>query len=132
MDNTCIEQSLVRYRQLADMGGDIERALQARDAGALTSLCRDMNTLQEEVKANDAALLDLLQRQQDLREHEQMHELVTLMRHIQERNQRLMPQIRSIMAVQRNELQKLRQGTKVLQGYRPAPSQTGRRISSAN
>jgi hypothetical protein len=132
MDSTCIEESLVRYQQLAQLSNDIEQAFQIRDANALTSLCHDMNTLQEETKAGDTVLFDQLRRQPALKESPQMRELIALMQHIQERNKRLTPQIRSVMAVQRDELQKLRQGNRVLQGYRPAPNQTGRRISSAN
>jgi hypothetical protein len=53
------------------------------------------------------------------------------MHRIQERNQRLLPQIKSILAVQRNELHTLKKGSFMLQGYRPGSVQTGRRISSS-
>lgn len=60
MDNALIEQSLTQYRRIAEMYGQIEQALQNRQMDTLASLCADMNILQEEIKGNDAAMLDLL------------------------------------------------------------------------
>ena len=66
-----------------------------------------------------------------LKECAEMTELLAIMQRIEARNQQMMPHIRSIMAVQRNELHTLQRGNSVLQGYRPGSKQTGRRISSS-
>lgn len=132
MKNEIIAQSLAQYRQIARLNGDIEQTLQDRDIDTLVMLCETMNDLQEEVKVNDSAVLALLRQQRELHESAQVQELLTLMQEIQERNQRLVPQISGIMAVQRNELQKLNSGNTLLQGYKSAPPQTGKRISSAS
>lgn len=132
MKNSIIEQSITQYQQIDRLSADIEQAIRERNAYALNSIYTQMNTLQEEVKTNDGAILDLLRYRQDLKESIQMKELLDLMQQIKERNQRLMPQLIGIIAVQRNELQILRKGNSLLQGYRSIPHQTGRRISSAN
>jgi len=132
MENTRIEQSLRQYRQIGRLSEDIETTLQERNVDLLSSLYRTMSKLQEEVKADDSAILDLLRLRPDLHNSVHMHELLTLMQQIQERIQRLMPQINDIMAVHRNELQKLKKGNTLLQGYCTSPDQTGRRISSTN
>ena len=131
MENEIIAHSIAQYRQIARLGDDIEQALQSRGIDALSMLCESMNALQEEVKINDRKVLDQLQNRPDLQENEQVQELLALMQKIQRRNQRLAPQLNGIMAVQRNELQKLNKGNTLLQGYSPSPHQTGKRISSA-
>ena len=91
-----------------------------------------MDELQHEAKENDAAILDLLRNRPEIRRSPPTQELMTLMRSIQERNLRIAAQLKGIMAVQRNDLQKMKKGNTVLQGYRPVADYTGRRISISN
>lgn len=132
MENEIIAQSIVQYRQISYLSDAIEQALQSRNIDALVLLCETMNELQEKVKAYDSQVLDLLQSRRDQKMRTQVQELLDLMQQIQERNQQLAPQISGIMAVQRNELQKLNNGNTILQGYGPSHHQTGKRISSAS
>jgi len=132
MENILIKQSLAQYQLINELIADIELALQKRNTEALSNLCKSMNALQEEVKINDNAILALLRQPHDLKENEQMKELLVLMQLIQERNQRLMLRLSGIMLIQRNELQKLNKGSTFLRGYRPSLQQTGMRISSTN
>lgn len=127
-----IEQSLTRYRELVRLSADIEQAIADRNTGPIPALCEAMNARQEEAKALDGAVLARVRERRDSRETENLRELLALMREIQERNHRLLSQVNGIMAVQRHELQKLRNGNTLLQGYQTAAPQTGRRISSSN
>jgi hypothetical protein len=132
MDQQLLQRSVDRYQQIARMQTEIEQALQARNNDRMVALATDMTVLQEEAKADDAALLDCLRRQPDVEADDTVRSLLALMEDIRTRNQRLTSQLQGIMAVQRNELQKLKQGNTVLQGYRPVNDQTGKRISVSN
>jgi hypothetical protein len=113
------------------VSAEIEQAVQKRTLEALPALCAHMDQLQEEVKNCIGEVLDLLRRQKDLKGCAEMETLLVLMQRIEARNRQMMPQVQSIMAVQRNELRTLQRGNTVLQGYRPGFIQTGRRISSS-
>jgi len=126
-----IEQAAAQYRQLDQVGVEVEQAVQNNELAALPELCARLNTLQEQARALDADLLELVRRQPELRELAVTGEWLRLMHGIGERNRRLMPRLKSIVAVQRNELHTLRKGNSMLQGYKPGIAQTGRRISSS-
>ncbi len=126
-----IGQALDHYRVIDRLSVEIEQAVQNRSVDALPALCTHLDLLQEEAKTCDGKVLDLLRRRRDLKECAEMTELLAIMQRIEARNQQMMPHIRSIMAVQRNELHTLQMGNFVLQGYRPGSQQTGRRISSS-
>lgn len=127
-----INQALARYHEIERLSREIERALQTEDIHVLSSLYQTMNTLQEEVKESDREMIEQRQSRADLRDTGQLEELLHLMRAIAERNQRLLPRISSIMAVQRDEMRKLSTGNTLLKGYRTVPLQSGGRISSSN
>ena len=126
-----IEQAVAHYRLINQFGLEIEQALQKNDLAALPALCAHLNEAQAEAKTRDSDLLSLLRDHAELREGAATKEWLQLMQRIRERNQRLVPHLNSIMAVQRNELHTLKKGASVLQGYRPGSVQTGRRISSS-
>ena len=132
MNNEIIAQSLAQYQQIARLSVAIEQAFQERNGEALLSLCETMHSLQEAIKPNDDLVVALLRQRPQLKESPQLKGLLTLMQEIQDRNRQLAPQISGIMAVQRNDLQKLNKGNALLQGYKSAPPQTGKRISSAS
>lgn len=126
-----IEQAVIQYRFINRLSMEIEEAIQKNNLETLTALFAQLNQEQEEAKPRDSTLLDMLQDQKELREHAETKEWLMLMRCIHERNQRLLPHINSILAVQRNELRTLNKGAAVLQGYHSGSVQTGRRISSS-
>ena len=132
MEQTLIQQSLEQYRRIAGVHDDIEQAVQTRNCEAIAELSATLDELQHEAKENDAAILDLLRNRPEIRRSPPTQELMTLMRSIQERNLRIAAQLKGIMAVQRNDLQKMKKGNTVLQGYRPVADYTGRRISISN
>jgi paraquat-inducible protein B len=132
MEQTLIQQSLEQYRKIAGVHDDIEQAVQTRNCEAIAELSATLDELQHEAKENDAAILDLLRNRPEIRRSPPTQELMTLMRSIQERNLRIAAQLKGIMAVQRNDLQKMKKGNTVLQGYRPVADYTGRRISISN
>ena len=76
-------------------------------------------------------LADILQQDNALSQSPRLKELHCLMSRIRERNERLTPQLTGIMAVQRDELNKMRQGSTMLQGYAAPAQQTGKHLSSA-
>lgn len=132
MEHILIQQSLDQYKLLAECNENIEKAIQSRDNESVFSLCAILNELQEGVKENDNAILALIRKHQELKKSAQMQELLALMQKIQEWNRRMASHLKGIMAVQRNEMQKLKKGNTVLQGYLPKIDQTGRRISVCN
>ena len=132
MEHILIQQSLDQYKIIAECNEKIEKAIQSRDNESVFSLCAILNELQEGVKENDNAILALIRKHQELKKSAQMQELLALMQKIQKWNRRMASHIKGIMAVQRNEMQKLKKGNTVLQGYLPKIDQTGRRISVSN
>ena len=131
MNDEILNRTVGRYRQLAQLNSEMEGAVHAGDFERVTLLCRLMDDLQAAVQADDGAVLNLLRQRGDGHDG-RILELLALMQDIQERSQRLLPHLNAIMAVQRSELQKLRQGGVLLQGYKQPVVRAGGRISSTN
>ena len=126
-----LQQSVARYRQINQLSLEIEQAVLHNRLDDITELYTRMGQAQEQAKNDDANLSDLLRNQPELGEHHAVREWLSLMEMIHARNQHLLPRINSILALHRSELQTLRRGSSVLQGYRPAAVHTGRRLSSS-
>lgn len=126
---TLIEQTVNRYRDINRLGTDIELVVRERDFEVLPGLCARLEQMQAEAKNDDATVLTELTRRECQIERADLEELLALMRCIDTRNRHLIPRIRSIMAVQRDELHTLRKGAILLQGYNTAHPQSGSRIA---
>ena len=131
MGTALLDRTIDQYRELARLNAEIEQAVYRGDHEGIDRLCRTMTELQESVRADDSRVLTLLGQGGDGHEGRVL-ELLSLMQEIQERNQRLLPHLNAVLAVQQSERRALRRGNEVLQGYRQPPGQTGRRISSTN
>lgn len=129
-----LDQTLAGYREIDRLSQEIEQALQTENIDLLTSLLQTMNTLQEAIRHQDVQILDLAarSRQPNAEGKRSFDALLHVMQAITTRNQRLLPRIHSIMAVQRDEMRKLHTGNTLLKGYRSVPRQSGGRISSSN
>ena len=132
MNTTLIEQSLASYQSVAEHLQTIEKAMHGQNSTAIIAVSKELLHLQEQVKATDIALLEKVQADPAFREEPQLVDLIDLMRHIHQYNNRVTAQLRSIMVVHRDELQKMRKGNTALKGYRQPTVRTGRRISIAN
>ena len=131
MGTVLLDRTIDQYRELARLNAEIEQAVYRNDHERIDQLCLSVGELQEAVRADDSAVLALLRQQGDGQDGRVL-ELLSLMQEIQERNQRLLPHLNAVLAVQQSERRALRRGNEVLQGYRQPPGQTGRRISSTN
>ena len=131
MGAALLDRTIGQYRELARLNAEIEQAVYRGDHQGIDRLCRTMTELQESVRADDSRVLTLLGQGGDGDEGRVL-ELLSLMQEIQERNQRLLPHLNAVLAVQQSERRALRRGNEVLQGYRQPVGQTGRRISSTN
>lgn len=131
MGAALLDRTIGQYRKLARLNAEIEQAVSRGDHESIDRLCRTMTELQESVRADDSRVLALLGQDGDGHEGRVL-ELLSLMQEIQERNQRLLPHLNAVLAVQQSERRALRRGNEVLQGYRQPVGQTGRRISSTN
>ena len=131
MGTALLDRTIDQYRELARLNAEIEQAVYRNDHERIDQLCLSVGELQEAVRADDSAVLALLRQQGDGQDGRVL-ELLSLMQEIQERNQRLLPHLNAVLAVQQSERRALRRGNEVLQGYRQPPGQTGRRISSTN
>ncbi len=126
-----LQQSVARYRQINKLSLEIEQAILHNRLDDIAELCELMDLAQENAKSDDTHLSSLLLNQPGLIEDSAAREWLSLMEMIHARNQELLPRINSILALHRNELQTLRKGSSVLQGYRPSTVQTGRRLTSS-
>lgn len=132
MDTTIIEQSFADYTAIAKHLRIIERAMRGQDSQAVFALSQQLLQLQQQVKTNDAAILEMVHADPGLRREPKLVELIDLMHQIHRHNERVSAQLRSIMIIHREELMKLKKGNTVLRGYRPVTQHTGRRISISN
>lgn len=129
--HTLLQQMVAQYRQINQLNLEIERAVLKNSLEDIAGLYTLMHQAQDEATIGDTHLLALLRNQPKLKENPAVREWLSLMRMIHIRNQKLLPRINSILALQRSELQTLRKGASVLQGYRPTTIHTGRRLSSS-
>jgi hypothetical protein len=132
MEAPSIEQSLVSYQSIAEHLCTIETAMRGQDSNAIVALSQQLLQLQEQVKANDTAIIDLVHADPSFRREPRLMELIDLIRRIHQHNERVTTQLRSIMVVHRDELMKMKKGNTALQGYRPVINRTGKRISISN
>jgi hypothetical protein len=128
---TLIEQTAAQYRHLDLLGVEIEETIHSNELAAMLALNERLKSLQEQAQILDGQLLDALQQRHDLLDLDKTQEWLQLMQTIQERNQRLLPYIKSAMAIQRNELQTLQKGSSMLQGYKPGMVQIENHFSSS-
>jgi hypothetical protein len=128
---TLIEQATAQYRHLDLLGADIEQTINNNELATLLAVNKRFNILQEQVRILDNQLIDALQQHHELFELDKTKEWLQLMQTIYERNQRLVPYIKSAMAIQRDELHALQKGSSMLQGYKPGNIQTENRFSSS-
>lgn len=127
METALIEQSLANYQSIATHLCSIEKVMRGQNCIEIVALSQQLIQLQEQVKSNDTAILDMVHTNPRFRHEPRLQELIDLMRHIHRHNDRLTTQLRSIMVVHRDELMKMKKGNTALQGYRPATQPTGRK-----
>ncbi|PIE58421.1 MAG: hypothetical protein CSA33_03090 [Desulfobulbus propionicus] len=125
-----LEEAIRAYQELADIMMKIEMALPGRQADRILSLVREMEDMQQHINKTDKPLMAALQADHPAKQ-ETITKLVGLMQRIQQTNQRLVPQIRSIMAVQQDELVKLKTGSSLMYGYHSQTPIAGRLIQNA-
>lgn len=132
MNALLVEQSLHNYQLIADKMQEIDKALQTRSNISLAELHQQLNTLFENAKATDSLILDMVRKNPLIKEDERIVGLLSLMHAVHRANQKMSSQLHSILAVHRDQLRKMKQGTTLLQGYRPATIHTGKKISISN
>jgi hypothetical protein len=132
MKTSIIAQSLADYKAIGEHLNIIERAMRGQDSKAIIALSQQLLQLQKQVRENDTAIIEMAHTDPNIHNTPQLQELIELMRTIHKQNERMTRQLRSIMAIHREELLKLKKGNTVLRGYRPATQHTGRRISISN
>lgn len=129
MVSSFIEQSLALYRQQVQIGNEIEHTLQSGQFGHLAAQTQYLHELQMAAQESDGMLLASIGNDVSP-SHNGLHELLDLMGTVQQHHARLLPQLQGIMALHRDELNKMRRGNTMLQGYSSPTRTTGKRISS--
>lgn len=132
MDILLIEQSLLNYQHIAQKMLEIEEALQSRSSASLAEMHQQLNILFDTAKTTDSHILDMIRGNAQLKEDEHITRLLSLMHAVYQANQKMSAQLQSILVVHRDQLRKMKQGNTLLQGYRPASTHTGQKISISN
>lgn len=132
MDLKLIDQSLLNYQKIAEKMREIDKALHTRSSVLIATLHQELNTLYESARATDGIILDMVRNSPQDKEDGRLGHLLTLMETVHHANQKMSAQLHSILAVHRDELQKMKKGNTLLQGYRPVSSHTGKKISISN
>ena len=102
MGTVLLDRTIDQYRELAQLNAEIEQAVYQGDHERIDQLCLSVGELQEAVRADDSAVLALLRQQGDGQDGRVL-ELLSLMQEIQERNQRLLPHLNAVLAVQQSD-----------------------------
>lgn len=124
-----IDKAITTYKAILAQMGEIERLLSTRNTEKLMATYQQMMDNQDIAKELDQHILDQLHQSGDVSNQARMLDLLDLMQQIQTANHRLTPQIRSIMAVQQNELRKLHQGGTMMRRYHSNTDSSGRLLS---
>lgn len=132
MDLKLVELSLLNYQKIAEKMREIDQALHTRSSVLIANLHEELNTLYESARATDRVILDMVRKNPQNKEDKHLSRLLALMETVHRANQKMNAQLHSILAVHRDELQKMKKGNSLLQGYRPAAIHTGKRISISN
>lgn len=132
MDTLLIDQSLRNYQHIAATMKEIDKAIQGRNSTLILTLHQELNTLFESAKATDALILDMVRKEPQSKGDDRLNNLLSLMQTVRRANKKMRAQLHSILAVQREELHKMKKGNTLLQGYRPATVHTGKKISISN
>lgn len=123
-----IDQALDTYGSIHTLMLEIEQLLKGDKIDELIDKHRQVLQLQEHAKSQDKDILSLLQGGRHSNDP-RITELLDCMQQIQELNRRITPQVHGIMAVQREELKKLRTGNTMMRGYHSNTANTGSRLS---
>lgn len=126
-----IEQALATYRTILAQMAEIEQLLSRQDTEAILEKHQQMMHSQNEAKELDQKILNLLTSDSDPTCSTKILDLLDLMQEIQDTNHRLTPRIQGIMAVYKNELNKLNQGSNMMRHYHSHTRQTGQLVSNA-
>lgn len=116
MNPTALERSLQQYRELDQLGVAIEQAVQANTTENMPALCDALSALHQAIEAQ-AGDLHICLRAHKHEVQSQVRELKSLMQQIEDRNQRIIPRIQGILAVQRKEMAQLKIGLETARGY---------------
>ncbi|MBM9513149.1 hypothetical protein [Desulfogranum marinum] len=126
-----IEKALDTYRTILALMTEIEQLLPGQDIERMLEKYQQMMHSQDEAKELDQKILNLLNTVSDPTGSTKILDLLDLMQKIQDTNHRLTPQMQAIMAVQKNELNKLNQGSNMMRRYHSHTRQTGQLVSNA-
>ena len=126
-----IEKALATYRTILALMKEIEQLLHGQDTEKMLEKYQQMMHTQDEAKELDQEILSVLNNASDPTRTTRILDLLDLMQTIQDANHRLTPQMQGIMAVQKNELNKLKKGSSMMRHYHSHTSQTGQLVSNA-
>ena len=126
-----IEKALATYRTILTRMAEIEQLLPGQDTKRMLEKYQQMMHSQDEAKELDQEVLSVLNTVNDPTRSTKILDLLDLMQEIQDLNHRLTPQIQAIMAVHKNELDKLKQGSSMMRYYHSHTRQTGQLVSNA-
>ncbi|WP_028579331.1 hypothetical protein [Desulfogranum japonicum] len=125
-----LNKAIDAYQRVAAIMAEIEQILPSRKAEEIVLLVREMESVQEEIRDMDQDVMAAIRHGGQIH-GEKIQELVSMMKQIQQTNRRLVPQVSTIMAVQKNELQKLKTGSSMMRRYHSHTPKSGRLLQSA-
>ena len=123
-----IDQALGTYGSIHALLLEMEQLLNSRRTAELVEKQQQVARLQEQAKVLDKEILAQMQ-EGGLNGDGRVAELLDLMQAIQSLNRRITPQLQAIMAVQREEIRKIRTGSTMMRGYHSNNSNSGRLVS---
>lgn len=126
-----IEKALDTYHTIFALMIEIEQLLPGQNTEMMLEKYQQMMHSQDEAKELDQDVLNVLNTVNDPTSNTSILELLDLMQKIQDTNHRLTPQIHGIIAVQKNELNKLNQGSSMMRHYHSHTRKTGQLVSNA-
>ena len=127
-----LEKSVRQYRKVLEKTTAVEQAIQTQEPENILALSRAMHTAQDIAGKTDEELVPHFKRHQKITKSPLFHERRSLIEHIIELSESLTPKIRAIIAVKRDELQKITGGRAVMNGYHSNRTKSGSVINTSN
>ncbi len=130
--NELEQQSLQEYNTFLELTLALEGALEPIDTEKVRQLTRELQQIEETVKATDKKLNHYFQDGHHVPEESLSKKRIELMQAIVAKNTELGPKVRAMMAMHSSELATIRHGRNTLGGYANPSSKAGRIINTAN
>ncbi len=113
-----LKESIRLYQEMLGKTRAVKDSASSADPQRLTHLSEELTKLQEQLAQTDQELISCFKHDPKLPHTPLNQERIALIQELVELTDSLLPSLKGVMAIQREELKKIAAGRKVMSGYR--------------